>query len=68
LIASVPSHEGSQYAWSIQNGTITEDHGTNQITFSTGSKGQLILSVREITGQGCMSATGTANVAVTNKK
>jgi hypothetical protein len=54
--------------WSIQNGTITEDHGTNQITFSTGSKGQLILSVREITSQGCMSATGTATVAVTNKK
>jgi PKD repeat protein len=68
LIASVPSHEGSQYVWSIQNGKITEDHGTNQITFTAGSKGELILSVREITSQGCMSATGTANVAVTNKK
>ncbi len=68
LVASVPSHEGSQYAWSIQNGTITEDHGTSQITFSAGSKGQLTLSVREITSQGCMSATGTATVIVSNKK
>jgi hypothetical protein len=68
LVASVPGHEGSQYAWSIENGVITEDHATNQITFSAGSKGTLTLSVREITAQGCLSATGTKAMAVTSKK
>jgi hypothetical protein len=68
LIASVANHAGSQYAWSIQNGRITAGQGTSQITFTSGSKGDLTLSVNEVTSQGCLSATGKATVIVTNKK
>jgi hypothetical protein len=67
LIASVASHAGSQYAWSIQNGQITAGQGTSQITFTAGSKGNLTLSVTEVTSQGCLSSTGKATVTVTNK-
>lgn len=68
LIASVASHAGSQYAWSIQNGQITAGQGTSQITFTAGSKGDLTLSATEVTSQGCLSSTGKATVTVTNKR
>jgi hypothetical protein len=69
LIASVPSHSGSRYSWSIQNGSITAGQGTAQITFTAGMKRDPVtLAVSEISAQGCVSATGTATVPVTNKK
>ena len=64
-IASVPAHAGSTYAWTITNGTITAGQGTSQITFTAGTAGTpLTLSVTETTASGCMSASGTATVAV----
>jgi PKD repeat protein len=68
LVASVAAHAGSQYAWSIQNGTITAGQGTSRITFTAGSKGDLTLSVTEVSGQGCLSTTGRATVVVGNGK
>jgi hypothetical protein len=64
VMASVADHVGSQYSWSIQNGQITAGQGTSQITFTAGTKGNLSLSVIEISSQGCLSATGSTTVAV----
>ena len=68
VVASVASHAGSQYVWGIQNGRITAGQGTSQITFTAGSKGELTLSVTEVSGQGCMSTDGKRTVEVTPKK
>jgi hypothetical protein len=68
VVASIASHAGSQYVWSIQNGRITAGQGTSQVTFTAGTKGQLTLSVTEVSGQGCVSSDGTKTVEVTPKK
>jgi hypothetical protein len=63
--ASVPSHAGSTYSWTIGNGTITSGQGTNQITFTGGTAGTpLTLSVTETNAPGCVSAPGNATVTV----
>ncbi|MGE5715357.1 MAG: hypothetical protein ACM369_01805, partial [Acidobacteriota bacterium] len=62
--ASVPSHAGSTYAWTITNGTITNGQGSAQITFTAGSSGTLTLSVTETSSSGCVSAPGNATVTV----
>ena len=63
--ASVATHAGSTYAWLITNGTITAGQGTSQITFTAGVAGTpLTLSVTETDSSGCVSAPGTASVAV----
>ncbi|HET9793918.1 MAG TPA: PKD domain-containing protein [Thermoanaerobaculia bacterium] len=64
LTASVASHAGSRYSWSVSNGSITAGQGTSKITFSVGSKGSATLSVTEISSAGCVSPTGTATVAI----
>ncbi|MCE7957971.1 MAG: hypothetical protein DYH06_08555, partial [Acidobacteria bacterium ACB2] len=64
LIASVESHAGSTYAWTITNGTITGGQGTAAITFAAGAAGQLTLQVVETAG-GCASAAGTKGISVT---
>ncbi len=67
LTASVPAHSGSQYSWSVSNGSIASGQGGSQITFSAGAKGSVTLSVVEITSAGCVSPAGTASVAIGKK-
>jgi fibronectin type 3 domain-containing protein len=62
LTASIPSHSGSTYAWSITNGTITAGQASTQITFTAGSSGNVTLGAVETTG--CPSPQGTALVAI----
>jgi uncharacterized repeat protein (TIGR01451 family) len=62
--ASVPSHPGSTYAWTITNGTITAGQGTSGITFTAGVVGTLTLGVTETSSAGCASAPGSATVNV----
>jgi hypothetical protein len=65
LIASVPDHADSTYAWAVTNGTITAGQGTRQITFTAGVAGTpLILSVTETTAGGCQTS-GSASLTVT---
>jgi hypothetical protein len=65
LTASVVSHAGSSWFWTIQNGTITSGQGTSQITFTAGMAGTaLTLSVTETNTLGCVSAPGNATVTV----
>jgi len=67
LIASVASHSGSRYNWSISNGTITAGQGTSRIRFTAGTKGSVTLSVTEISAAGCVSPPGTATVTIGRK-
>ena len=64
LTASVASHAGSTYAWSISDGSITAGNGTSQITFTAGVTGTLTLQVVETGANGCASAAGSVNVTV----
>lgn len=64
LTASVASHAGSAYAWSVTNGSIAAGNGSSQITFTAGGVGTLTLSVVETNASGCASAPGTASVPV----
>ena len=65
LTASVVSHAGSSWFWTILNGTIMSGQGTNQITFTAGMAGTpLTLSVTETNASACVSAPGNATVTV----
>jgi hypothetical protein len=64
LVASVASHAGATYAWTITNGSITGGNGTNQITFTAGVAGPLGLAVVETNATSCASAQATATVTV----
>ena len=72
LTATVVAHTGMTYAWSITNGTITSavagvtSAGVNKVTFTSGSVGNLTLSVTEKNTANATSAPGTASVAVTS--
>jgi len=44
FLASVPSVQGSTYAWSLSNGTITSATSQNQIAFTPGTVGSLSLT------------------------
>jgi len=67
LKGSVAGHAGSQYSWSISNGSITGGQGTSQVTFSVGAKGSTTLSVTEISSAGCVSPAGAATVTIGKK-
>ncbi len=60
-VASVASIVGATYAWSITNGTITAGQGTNQITFTAGTPGTLVLNV-SLTKDFCPFGGAFANV------
>jgi hypothetical protein len=63
--ASVASHAGSTYVWTIGNGTITSGQGTSQISFTAGTAGTpLTLSVTETNSSGCPSGVGNTTVTV----
>ena len=65
LTASVVSRAGNSYSWGITNGTITAGATTNQITFTAGASGAIVLSVVETTtATGCASPPATANVYI----
>lgn len=64
LAASVASHAGSSYQWSISNGSITGGQGSAQITFTAGGAGILALFVAETNAAGCVSGTGSAALPV----
>ena len=61
--ASVASHAGSGYAWTITNGTLTGGQATNQITFTAGASGNVSLGVIE-TGGGCPSAQASTSIPI----
>ena len=59
LAASVASHEGSTYAWTLSAGTITAGQGSSAITFDAAPPGTtMTLSVVE-TNSSCSSPAGT---------
>ena len=62
-VASVASIVGATYAWSITNGTITGGQGTNQVTFTAGTPGTLVLNV-SLTKDFCPFGGAFANVDV----
>ena len=64
-IASVTPTAGSTYAWAITGGEITSGPTGTSITFTAGPVGTLMLSVVETDANGCVSNTGSVNVAVT---
>jgi hypothetical protein len=64
-VASVMSHAGSSYLWTIGNGSISSGQGTSQISFTAGSAGTLLmLSVTETSASGCTGAPGNASITV----
>jgi predicted outer membrane repeat protein len=65
VAASVPSHAGSAYAWTLTGGSITSGQGSNQILFSAGSPGTTMnLSVVETGTGGCVSPQSAWKVQV----
>ncbi|MFI5180846.1 MAG: hypothetical protein ACHQPI_05610 [Thermoanaerobaculia bacterium] len=65
--ASVPSHAGSSYQWTIQNGTITSGQGSSQIIFTAGAAGTLTVSVVEVINSGWISPPGMVEVSVIDR-
>ena len=63
-VASAVAHAGSSYFWSITNGSITAGQNTNQITFTAGASGIVVLSVVETSSSGCASPQASALVPV----
>jgi hypothetical protein len=54
IVASVPdSGEGSTYAWTLDNGTITSGQGTRQITFTAATPGTATLGITVGAAGGC---------------
>jgi hypothetical protein len=63
--ASVASHAGSTYAWTLSAGSITSGQGTNQIAFSAAPAGtRMTLSVVETGNGGCASPQASVEVQV----
>jgi hypothetical protein len=65
LAASVESHAGASYQWSVTNGSITSGQGTSQITFAAGSSGSVSLTVIETSAAGCASAQASVSIPLT---
>ena len=62
--ASVPSHTGSTYNWTLTGGTITGGQTTRQIVFDAGPAGTTMkLTVVESSG-GCNSPVSSKNIQV----
>jgi uncharacterized repeat protein (TIGR01451 family) len=64
LAASVTSHDGSTYAWTLSAGTITSGQGTNAITFDAGPPGTTMTLTVVETNTACSSPAGTHQVQV----
>jgi len=63
-VASVPAQDGGTYVWSITNGTITTGAGSDQITFTAGTSGQVQLNCIATDAAGTASAWGSATLAI----
>jgi hypothetical protein len=63
LTASVPSHSGSVYAWSITGGILTSNTALDHVMFDAGASGTTSLSVSETAG-GCTSPVARADIPV----
>ena len=64
VIASVPFHAGSTYAWTLTGGTITSGQGTDTITFDAGGPGTTMdLQVTE-SNTSCVSPATDAKIQV----
>ncbi len=63
LTASVPAATGVTYAWTITDGTITAGGTTNQITFTAGTSGTLVLGCTESNTSGTVGS-GTINIPI----
>ncbi|HWW61901.1 MAG TPA: hypothetical protein VN181_11080, partial [Thermoanaerobaculia bacterium] len=57
--ANVPLQGGATYSWTATNGTITAGAGTNAITFSAGTSGDVVLGVTVTIGS-CSSSGSVA--------
>ena len=64
VTASVASHAGSTYAWTVTNGALTLGQGTSQVTFTAGASGKVSLSVTETSAAGCASAPAGTEVPI----
>ncbi len=64
VAAAVIFNSGSTYLWGISNGTITAGDNTNQITFTAGTSGFVLLTVVETNADGCSSPTGNAAISI----
>lgn len=64
LAARVPTHVGSTYAWTIENGAITSGNGTDAIVFTAGLPGTTTLRVVETNPQRCSSVAGVLTIPV----
>lgn len=63
LIASVPAAAGDTFAWTITDGTITAGGTTNQITFTAGASGTLVLGCTESNASGTVGS-GTISIPI----
>jgi hypothetical protein len=64
MLASVPNNPGDTYVWTLTGGTITGGQGTSQLTFSSGSLGQLMtIGITETSPANC-SAVGSDTMQV----
>jgi len=62
--ASVPTHAGSTYAWTLTGGTITAGQTTHQIVFDAGSPGTTMHCSVVETASGCASPAGSTDIQV----
>jgi len=65
LIASVPAASGDTYAWTITDGTITAGGTTNQITFTAGTSGTIVLGCTESNASGTVGS-GTIKIPISS--
>ena len=67
LVASVPdSGAGTNYTWSITNGTIESGQGTRSIAWTAGSSGTAVVAVAIRVAAGCQ-VSGSASVPVNTR-
>ncbi len=65
LLATVADHPGSHYVWSIARGAIVSGQGSHEIRFGAGVGGDLLLTVVETNGNGCMAPAASFTAQVT---
>ncbi len=64
VVASVPAHDGSAYAWTLTGGTLTGGQGSPAVTLTAGDPGTTMrLGVAE-TNTTCVSPVSTARIQV----
>ena len=62
--ASVPSHAGSTYTWTLTGGTITAGQTTRQIVFDAGPAGTTMHCTVIESTNGCLSPLASKNIQV----